>query len=111
MENKLELVQEAPQEEQTVTVLDVIDDSIRRLDTLTYNNEEVVKFGITISTVRKNLFTAFVAMCEADRKAAAEAEQAKQEAPADEPKDDLAEAIAEVKRYEEGVQDGNAEAK
>ena len=109
MENKLELVQEAPQEERTVTVLDVIDDSIRRLDTLTYNNEEVVKFGITISTVRKNLFTAFVAMCEADRKAAEEAE-AKKTQEASEPVVS-AEAIAEVKRYEEGVQDGNAEAK
>ena len=108
MENKIELVQEAPQEEKTVTVLDVIDDSIRRLDTLTYNNEEVVKFGITISTVRKNLFTAFVAMCEADRKAA-EAAEAKKAQEATGPVVS-AEAIAEVKRYEEGVQDGNAEA-
>ena len=98
MENKLELVQEMPQEEQTVTVLDVINDCIGRLDTLTYNNEEVKKFGIVIGTVRDNLFACATAMVMAERKA-------KHDAPAVD-----AETIAEVKRFEEAEQDGNSEA-
>lgn len=126
MENKLELVhgvpQEMAQEEQTVTVLDVINDCIGRLDTLTYNNEEVKKFGIVIGTVRDNLLVCANAMSIAERKATeekllkesvqelAEKCKANKEQEASEPVVS-AEAIAEVKRYEEGVQDGNAEAK
>ena len=101
MENKLELVQEEPRE---IKLQDALQMDVDRLDTLTYNNDELKKFGIVVTTVRDNLKSYIQLLNDIERKALAEQAQKETEPVVS------AEAIAEVKRFEEAEQDGNSEA-
>ena len=98
MADGIEMVQEVPQK---LTVQQVLNDCISKLNELEYKGEEVVKFGFLIQTVIvPNIRSCVEAMDESERKAREEAAKAN---PIDE------ETIAEVKRYEEAEQDGRTE--
>ena len=99
MADGIEMVQEVPQK---LTVQQVLNDCISKLNELEYKGEEVVKFGFVIQTiVIPNIRTCVNALDESEKKAREEAARAN---PIDE------ETIAEVKRFEEAEQDGRTEA-
>lgn len=99
MADNIEMVQEVPQEK--VTVQQVLNDCVSKLNELEYKGDEVVKFGFLIQTIIiPNIRSCVEAMNESERKAMEEATKA---CPIDE------ETIAEVKRYEEAEQDGRTE--
>lgn len=84
------------QEQQpTITLQDALRQDIARLNSLTYNNDEVTKFGIPIRTVRDNLMQYVEVLDNAER----EANMAKAAANPSQPVIDDA-TIAEVARYE-----------
>ena len=59
-------VQVVPQEQpQTISIQDSMRNDIARLNMLTYNSDEIKKFGIVITTVRDNLM-AYVEVLDAN---------------------------------------------
>ena len=97
MADNIKMVQEEPR---TMSLQDALRIEVARLGGLTFNTEEVKKFGVPIATTVENLNFYIDSLDQAEREAqAAQATSAKI--------DDS--TIEEARRYEEGDSDGCAD--